>query len=75
MGIPVILGAFVFEMAGLIKDGVPEGLVTAMIAGGATALIFGWLSVAGLLRLVRTRSFTPFVIYRIGLGVVVLVLS
>ncbi len=75
MGIPVILGAFVFEMAGLIKDGVPEGLVTAMIVGGATALIFGWLSVAGLLRLVRTRSFTPFVIYRIGLGVVVLVLS
>jgi len=28
----------------------------------------------GTLRLIRTRSFMPFVIYRIGLGVFVLVL-
>jgi undecaprenyl-diphosphatase len=75
MGIPVIFGAFVFEMAQLVSDGVPDGLVSAMVAGGITAFISGWLAVAGLLRFVQTRSFTPFVVYRIILGVVVLVFA
>jgi undecaprenyl-diphosphatase len=72
MGIPVISGAFVFEMASLAKDGVPDGLVKAMVIGAAVSAVTGWLAVTGLLKLVRTRSFTPFVVYRIILGVVVL---
>lgn len=75
MGIPVILGAFVFEMQGLVSDGVPDGLVSAMVVGAITAGLAGWLAVAGLLRLVRTRSFTPFVLYRVALGVVVLLVA
>lgn len=75
MGIPVILGAFVFEMQGLVSDGVPDGLASAMVIGAITAGLAGWLAVAGLLRLVRTRSFTPFVVYRVALGVVVLLVA
>jgi undecaprenyl-diphosphatase len=75
MGIPVILGAFVFEMVGLASDGIPDGLGTAMIVGGVTAAVSGWCAVAGLLRFVRTRSFTPFVLYRIALGVIVLIVA
>jgi len=75
MGIPVIFGAFVFEMQGLLTDGVPDGLVSAMVVGAVTAALAGWLAVAGLLRLVRTRSFTPFVVYRVVLGVVVLLVA
>ena len=34
----------------------------------------GWIAVWGILRLVRTHSFMPFVIYRVGLGVAVLII-
>jgi undecaprenyl-diphosphatase len=73
MSIPVIFGAVVFKFAGLIADGVPDGLLVPMVVGIVTAGLSGWLAVWGTLRIVRTRSFMPFVIYRIALGVVVLV--
>jgi undecaprenyl-diphosphatase len=73
MSIPVIFGAVVFKFAGLIADGVPDGLLVPMIVGIVTSGLSGWLAVWGTLRIVRTRSFMPFVICRIVLGVVVLV--
>ena len=33
MSVPVIVGAVVFEVGGLIKDGIPEGLLVPMIVG------------------------------------------
>lgn len=74
MSIPVTGGAIVFKMAKLIADGIPDGLITPMIVGIVTSGLSGWLAVWGTIKLVRTRSFMPFVIYRIALGVVVLVL-
>ena len=73
MSIPVIFGAVVFKFAGMIADGIPDGLLVPMIVGIITSGLSGWLAVWGTLRIVRTRSFMPFVIYRIALGVVVLV--
>lgn len=72
MSLPVIAGAVVLKVGGLIVDGVPEGLVTPMIVGVVTSFVAGLAAVWGTLRLVRTRSFTPFVVYRVALGVVVL---
>jgi undecaprenyl pyrophosphate phosphatase UppP len=37
--------------------------------------VSGFIAVAGLLKLLRTKSFAPFVIYRILLGVGVLLLA
>jgi undecaprenyl-diphosphatase len=75
MSIPVIFGAVVFKFAGLIADGIPEGLVVPLIVGIIASGLSGLLAVWGTLRIVRTRSFMPFVIYRIALGVVVLVVA
>lgn len=72
MAIPVTAGAVALKLFKLIGDGVPDGLVVPMIVGIVTSGVSGWLAVWGILRLVRTRSFTPFVVYRVGLGVVVL---
>jgi len=68
MSLPIITGAGVVKMAGLVSDGVPDDLVVPMIVGVATAAMSGWIAVWGLLRLVRTRSFTPFVLYRVALA-------
>ena len=73
MSIPVTGGAVAFKMVKLFSDGVPAGLVTPMIVGIITSGIAGWFAVWGTIKLVRTRSFMPFVIYRCALGVIVLV--
>ena len=74
MAIPVTTGAVVWKMAKLLSDGIPDGLVAPMLVGIVTSGLSGWLAVWGTIRLVRTRSFMPFVVYRIVLGVVVLLL-
>lgn len=73
MSLPVIAGAVVLKVGGLIIDGVPDGLWTPMIVGVITSGVSGWVAVWGTLRLIRTRTFTPFVVYRVALGVVVLI--
>ena len=71
----MIAGAVVLKVGGLAVDGIPEGLLVPMIVGVCTSFLAGWVAVWGTLRLIRTRSFTPFVVYRIVLGVVVLVVA
>jgi undecaprenyl-diphosphatase len=75
MSVPVIAGAVVLKLGKLFADGVPDGLLTPMIVGVITSGLAGWLAVWGTLRLLRTHSFTPFVIYRVALGVTVLVVA
>jgi undecaprenyl-diphosphatase len=75
MSLPVTAGAVVWKVGNLALDGIPEGLLAPMIVGIVTSAIAGWGAVWGTLRLVRTHSFTPFVIYRVALGVLVLVLA
>jgi undecaprenyl-diphosphatase len=74
MSIPVIFGAVVFKFAGLISDGIPDGLAVPLVVGIISSGLSGWLAVWGTIRIVRTRTFMPFVIYRIVLGVIVIVL-
>lgn len=75
MSLPVIAGAVVFKVGGLIADGIPDGLLTPMIVGVATSFLAGLAAVWGTIKLVRTWSFTPFVIYRVALGSVVLIVA
>jgi undecaprenyl-diphosphatase len=75
MSLPVTAGAVVWKVGNLALDGIPEGLLAPMIVGIITSGVAGWAAVWGTLRLVRTHSFTPFVIYRVVLGVLVLVLA
>ena len=72
LSVPVIAGAVVLKVGGLLADGVPEGMGGALIVGVITSGISGWVAVWGTLWLVRTHNFTPFVVYRIALGVAVL---
>ena len=74
MGIPVTAGAVLLKGAGLAADGIPEGLAVPMVVGIVTSGVSGWFAVWGLLRFVRTRTFAPFVVYRIVLGVVILLI-
>jgi undecaprenyl-diphosphatase len=72
MSVPIITGAVVFKVGKLAVDGIPDGLLGPMIAGIITSAIAGWIAVWGTLRIVRTQTFLPFVIYRVVVGVFVL---
>lgn len=75
MSLPIIAGALVFKAADVAGNGgIPDGFAAPFAWGIVTSGITGWLAVWGTLKLVRTRSFTPFVIYRVVVGFGVLVL-
>jgi undecaprenyl-diphosphatase len=75
MSLPIIGGAGLYEALKLVGgEGLPSGFAGAFIAGMVAAAITGFVAVWGTLRLIRTRSFTPFVLYRVVLGIAVLTL-
>jgi undecaprenyl-diphosphatase len=75
MSIPIIAGAVLFsgiDVAG--EGGIPSDFVAPFVWGIIASGLSGWFAVWFTLRIIRTHSFTPFVIYRIALGVFVLLL-
>ena len=64
------------EVDGLdvVKDGLPDGFAAPFAWGIVASAITGWIAVAGMLRLIRTSTFRPFVLYRVGAGIGFLVL-
>ncbi|MEX1009044.1 MAG: undecaprenyl-diphosphate phosphatase [Acidimicrobiia bacterium] len=74
MSIPIIGGATLYKGAQLARDGIPSGFGSAFFWGVAASAVSGFLAIAFLLRYVRTHSFRPFVIYRIVVGIVIIVI-
>ena len=74
MSVPVIGGAVMLKLTKLASDGIPDGLLIPMIVGIISAGISGWIAMWGMIRLLRSRSFTPFVMYRFVVGIAVLAL-
>jgi undecaprenyl-diphosphatase len=68
MSVPVIGGAVLFSLVKLVRDGIPDGLIAPMIAGIIAAGVSGWVAMWGMIRILRTRNFNMFVMYRVALG-------
>jgi undecaprenyl-diphosphatase len=74
MSLPIIFGAGLFKGAKVMTgSGIPSGYYAAFVWGFLAAAISGWLAIWGLLKFLRTHSFTPFVIYRVVVGVIVII--
>lgn len=72
MSVPIISGAVVFKITKLVRDGIPEGLLVPMLVGIVVAGVSGWIAMWSMIRLVRTKTFAPYVFYRCIIGVGVL---
>lgn len=72
MLVPVTIGAGVLKTVEAINDGLPDGVIGPMIVGMIASALSGYAAIAGLLALVRTRSYDGFVFYRVIAGIVVL---
>ena len=76
MSIPIIGGAGLYKGAKLAAHGgIPQGMGPAFAWGTAASALTGFMAIWALLRIIRTRSFTPFVLYRLAAGALVLVIA
>jgi undecaprenyl-diphosphatase len=71
---PVTAGAVVFKGVEALREGLPDGVIGPMIVGTIASAVSGYVAIAGLLALVRHHSYDGFVIFRILVGVGVLIL-
>jgi undecaprenyl-diphosphatase len=67
MATPIIAGAGMLEARKLLHSGLDAQLGWGFVASAA----FGIVAIAGLLSFVRTRTYRPFAIYRIIVGIAV----
>lgn len=77
MSLPVIGGAGFYKGMKVFVggEGIPPGFAPAFAWGMLAAALTGFVAVWALLRLIRTRSFAPFVTYRVVLGFAVLAIA
>jgi undecaprenyl-diphosphatase len=69
MSVPITAGAVLFKGVDVVGEGgIPDGFAPAFAWGIVASAITGFLAVWGILRLIRTSTFTPFVIYRVLAG-------
>ncbi|MCB9799004.1 undecaprenyl-diphosphate phosphatase [Candidatus Nomurabacteria bacterium] len=73
MSVPVILVAGAVKLLRLIETGGEGALVSGpMLFGFVAAAISGFVAIAGLMKVIQKWSFKPFVVYRIFIGVLIL---
>jgi undecaprenyl-diphosphatase len=71
LSVPAIGAAGVFELPKVLNaEGTHRGV---LLAGLLAAAVSGYVSIAWLLRYLRSRATTPFVVYRILLGILLLI--
>jgi undecaprenyl-diphosphatase len=74
LALPAVFGSGLYQLKKAIEDPgnqiftMPETLTATLVA-----FIVGYTVIAWLMRYISTKSFTPFVIYRIALGVALLI--
>lgn len=74
MSLPIIAGAILYKGADVVGD-FPSGFAAPFAWGIVMSGITGWFAVWATLRIVRTRSFAPFVVYRVLAGIAVITVA
>jgi undecaprenyl-diphosphatase len=75
LALPAVFGSGLYELKGAISENqVAVYSLTETFVATAIAFIIGYLVIAWLLKFVTTKSFAPFIIYRVIVGTTVLIL-
>jgi undecaprenyl-diphosphatase len=75
MSLIITAGAVAFKLGDVMAGGgIPRDFYAPFIWGIAASAVTGWVAVWATLKLVTTRTFMPFVVYRVVAGVGVLAL-
>jgi undecaprenyl-diphosphatase len=71
LSVPSVLAAGIFEAVGERDHLLDQGLMPVLVASGVSFVV-GYASIAFLIKFLQTKSFAPFTVYRIVLGVALL---
>jgi undecaprenyl-diphosphatase len=73
LAVPAVLGSGVYELVGNIDGLTAPGApgISATIIAAIVSFVVGYAVIVWFLRLIQTRSFWPFVVYRIGFAAVI----
>lgn len=76
LAIPAVLGSGFYQLQGALSEPADSNVFSLAQTAVATGVAFvvGYLVIAWLLKFITTRSFMPFIVYRIVVGTVILVL-
>jgi undecaprenyl-diphosphatase len=72
---PAVLASGLFELKELIKNGIGEAGLFDLAVATIVAAVVGYLTIAGLLKWLQTRSTMVFIVYRILLGSLILFMA
>jgi undecaprenyl-diphosphatase len=73
MSIPIVGGAAAYKALEAAKEGLPAGMALPFAVGTLTAALSGFAAVWFLLAYLKRHDLTPFVIYRLVVGVAILI--
>jgi len=76
LAIPAVFGSGFYQLSQGLTEDVSTSVfsLAETVAATAIAFVVGYLVIAWLIKFVMTKSFMPFIVYRIGLGSTLLVL-
>ena len=72
MSVPIIAIAGAKKIVDLFSIGLGDLSLTALTTGFVAAAIAGFFAIWGLMKIIQRWSFTPFVVYRITIGLLIL---
>jgi undecaprenyl-diphosphatase len=77
MSVPITGGLGLYKGLKLfvLDGGLPPGFASPFLWGTVASAVTGFIAVSALLRLIRTRSFLPFVVYRTVAGLFVIAVA
>ncbi len=59
----------------VMKEGLPPGMMTPFLVGMVVSAVVGYATIAWFIRYLQTKTLTVFVVYRILIGVAILLLG
>jgi undecaprenyl-diphosphatase len=76
LAIPAVFGSGFYQLSQGLTEDVSTSVfsLSHTLAATAIAFVVGYLVIAWLIRFVMTKSFMPFIVYRIALGSTLLIL-
>lgn len=76
LALPAVFGSGLYQLQGALSSSDNANVFSLAETAAATGIAFvvGYLVIAWLLKFVSTKSFMPFIIYRIALGTLILIL-
>jgi undecaprenyl-diphosphatase len=73
LAVPAVFGSGLYKLTDIGKNGVPAQWGPTILAT-LVAFAVGYVVIAWLMAFIKTKSYLPFIVYRIALGVVLFVL-